>query len=219
MDSADAGLLVLRASLGLLVVAHGSQKLFGWFNGYGVRGTGGYFASISYPAGTLMAVLAGSVEAGGRVALAVGFLTPLVSFAFVALFVNVVWAGQGHTFRNHKQPYGIEYPVVLGVVSAIFALTGPGPIRLMPPWGRRLRPWLVRRGDPGWVRGGDPGAVAVSAGDHPVRRRGPGVRPSGIGPDRHGERQGIAGPRAHLAAVLDPDALRLFGPGQGRSSR
>jgi putative oxidoreductase len=51
MDAADAGLLVLRAFLGLLMVAHGSQKLFGWFNGYGVRGTGGYFASIGYRPG------------------------------------------------------------------------------------------------------------------------------------------------------------------------
>lgn len=64
------------------MVAHGSQKLFGWFNGYGVRGTGASFASIGYPAGNLMAVLAGIVEAGGGVALAAGFLTPLVSFAF-----------------------------------------------------------------------------------------------------------------------------------------
>jgi putative oxidoreductase len=92
----------------------------------GVRGTGGYFASIGYPAGTLMAVLAGSVEAGGGVALAAGFLTPLVSFAFVALFVNVAWAGHEHTFWNHNQPFGVEYPLVLGVLSAVFALTGPG---------------------------------------------------------------------------------------------
>jgi putative oxidoreductase len=126
MDAVDAGLLVLRAFLGLLMVAHGSQKLLGWFNGYGVRGTGGYFASIGYPAGTLMAVLVGSVEAGGGVALAAGFLTPLVSFAFVALFVNVAWAGHGHTFWNHNQPFGVEYPLVLGVLSAVFALTGPG---------------------------------------------------------------------------------------------
>jgi putative oxidoreductase len=74
----------------------------------------------------LMAVLAGVVEAGGGVAMAAGFLTPLVSFAFVSLFTNVAWAGHGHTFWNHNQPYGIEYPLVLGVVSATFALTGPG---------------------------------------------------------------------------------------------
>lgn len=73
-----------------------------------------------------MAVLAGIVEAGGGVALAAGFLTPLVSFAFVSLLVNVGWAGYAHTFWNHNQPYGIEYPLVLGVISAMFALTGPG---------------------------------------------------------------------------------------------
>jgi putative oxidoreductase len=144
MDAVDAGLLVLRAFLGLLMVAHGSQKLLGWFNGYGVRGTGGYFASIGYPAGTLMAVLAGSVEAGGGVALAAGFLTPLVSLAFVALFVNVAWAGHGHSFWNHNQPFGVEYPLVLGVLSAVFALTGPGAYSLDAALG-----WTTFFG-PGW---------------------------------------------------------------------
>jgi putative oxidoreductase len=126
MDPVDAGLLVLRVFLGVLMVAHGSQKLFGWFYGYGLRGTGGYFSSIGYPAGTVMALLVGLVEAGGGAALAAGFLTPFVSFVLVGLFVNVAWAGHAHSFWNHNQPYGIEYPLVLGAVAATFALTGPG---------------------------------------------------------------------------------------------
>ena len=124
--AADTGLLILRIFLGLLMVAHGSQKLFGWLNGYGVAGTGEYFESIGYPSGKLMAVLAALVEAGGGAAFAAGFLTPVVSLIFIALFVNVAWAGHGHTFWNHNQPFGIEYPLVLGVLSATFAYTGPG---------------------------------------------------------------------------------------------
>ena len=125
-NAVDAGLLILRVFFGLLMLAHGSQKLLGWFNGYGVAGTGAYFESIGYPNGRLMAVLAGLIEAGGGAALAAGFLTPFVSLIFVALFVNVAWAGHGHTFWNHNQPFGLEYPLVLGVLSATYAHTGPG---------------------------------------------------------------------------------------------
>ena len=55
----DTGLLILRVVIGLLFVGHGTQKLFGWFGGYGVKGTGGWLDSIGMKPGVAMAVIAG----------------------------------------------------------------------------------------------------------------------------------------------------------------
>ncbi|TME55298.1 MAG: DoxX family membrane protein, partial [Chloroflexi bacterium] len=59
----DAGLLLLRVVVGLLFVGHGTQKLFGWFGGGGIKGSQGYFQSLGYP--PAMAILAGMAETGG----------------------------------------------------------------------------------------------------------------------------------------------------------
>jgi putative oxidoreductase len=49
--------------------AHGAQKLFGWFGGYGFEGTGQWMASIGLTPGSAMAPLAGSAELFGGLAL------------------------------------------------------------------------------------------------------------------------------------------------------
>ena len=66
------GILLLRLVVGIAFVGHGTQKLFGWFGGYGPKGTGGFFASKGYRAPVLMAVAAGLSEAGGGTLLALG---------------------------------------------------------------------------------------------------------------------------------------------------
>src|SRR5262249_22033097 len=72
----DVGLLVLRLVLGLTLAAHGSQKLFGWFGGYGIAGTGGYFEQLGFRPGKVQAVLAGLSEFGGGLGVAAGPATP-----------------------------------------------------------------------------------------------------------------------------------------------
>lgn len=54
-----SGLLLVRLVVGLLLVGHGAQKLFGWFGGYGPKGTGGWMESIGIKPGVFMAVLLG----------------------------------------------------------------------------------------------------------------------------------------------------------------
>ena len=66
------GILLLRLVVGVAFVGHGTQKLFGWFGGYGPKGTGGFFASQGYRAPVLMAVVAGLSEAGGGALLVSG---------------------------------------------------------------------------------------------------------------------------------------------------
>ncbi|MCX4694967.1 DoxX family membrane protein [Streptomyces sp. NBC_01408] len=119
----DAGLLLLRIVLGLTMAAHGSQKLFGWFGGGGISGTGQFFTASGYPAGDAMAVLAGLTETLGGLALAAGLLTPLAAAALVGTLVNaIVVHGTGAFFA----PKGIEYELLLTAGAAALALTGPG---------------------------------------------------------------------------------------------
>ncbi|MFG2874341.1 DoxX family protein [Streptomyces sp. NPDC048337] len=119
----DAGLLLLRLVLGLTMAAHGSQKLFGWFGGGGVRGTGQFFTASGYPAGDAMAVLAGLTETLGGLGLAVGLLTPLAGAAIVGTLINAIAVhGAGSFFA----PAGVEYELLLTAGAAALALTGPG---------------------------------------------------------------------------------------------
>ncbi|MGW6915200.1 DoxX family protein [Kitasatospora sp. NPDC054939] len=119
----DAGLLLLRLVLGLTMAAHGSQKLFGWFGGGGLDGTGKFFTMSGYPAGDAMAVVAGLTETLGGLALAVGLLAPLAGAAIVGVMVNalaVTWGG------GFFAPKGSEYELLLTAGAAALALTGPG---------------------------------------------------------------------------------------------
>jgi len=119
-----AGLLILRAVVGVVLICHGTQKPFGWFGGHGPRNTGAFFESLGYRPGLLFTVVAGLSEAGGGVMLALGFLTPLAGAAVIGVMLNAAsslresgpWAIDG----------GWEYTVVLATVGASIALTGPG---------------------------------------------------------------------------------------------
>lgn len=61
----DIGLLILRLVVGLSFMAHGAQKLFGWFGGYGPKGTGGWMESVGIKPGVAIAVLSGLMELVG----------------------------------------------------------------------------------------------------------------------------------------------------------
>jgi putative oxidoreductase len=122
--SMDTGLLLLRLVLGLLLIGHGSQKLFGAFGGHGLDGTGGFFHSIGFRPGRPMALVAGVSEVGAGLGLAVGLLTPLAAAATVGtLFVassvhwkNGLWGQNG----------GFELPLFYSVAAVVLAFTGPG---------------------------------------------------------------------------------------------
>ncbi|MFJ3173677.1 DoxX family membrane protein [Streptomyces roseus] len=119
----DAGLLLLRLVLGLTMAGHGTQKLFGWFGGGGLSGTGQFFTASGYPAGDAMAVVAGLTETLGGLGLALGLLTPLAGAAVVGTMINAIAVhGVGAFFA----PKGIEYELLLTVAAAAVALTGPG---------------------------------------------------------------------------------------------
>ena len=125
----DAGLLLVRVVLGLLMAAHGAQKLFGWFGGYGIAGTGQFFEGLGFRPGRLHAVQAGLAELFGGLFLAAGFLTPVAAAAVVA--VMLVAAVSVHLKSGYfAHTGGYEYTLVLAAAALALAFTGPGAISL-----------------------------------------------------------------------------------------
>ncbi|MDO6720677.1 DoxX family protein [Psychrosphaera sp. 1_MG-2023] len=125
--TSDAGFaaLILRAPVGLILAAHGAQKLFAWFGGYGLDGTGQWMASIGLTPGYLMAMLAGSAEFFGGIALLLGLLTrpaAVVSAFTMLVAIVTVHLGNGLFMANN----GYEYGLVLFVVSIALAIQGGG---------------------------------------------------------------------------------------------
>ena len=120
----NTGLLVLRLVVGLLLVGHGSQKLFGLFGGHGLSGTGGWFHSVGFRPGRQMALVAGLSEAGAGILLALGLLTPLASAAVIG---TLVVAASVHLSAGlWGQNGGYELSLLYIVAAAALAFTGPG---------------------------------------------------------------------------------------------
>src|SRR6185369_3862065 len=80
----DTGILLLRVVVGAVMAAHGAQKIFGWFGGYGLKGTGGFFETLGFRPGVAFAAAAGLSELGGGILLALGFFTPFGSAGVLA---------------------------------------------------------------------------------------------------------------------------------------
>ena len=120
----NTGLLILRLVLGLLLVGHGSQKLYGLFGGPGLAGAGGFFHSLGFRPGRPMAIVAGTSEVGAGALLAFGLLTPLASAAVIG---TLVVAGSVHWAAGlWGQNSGYELPLFYATAAAALAFTGPG---------------------------------------------------------------------------------------------
>jgi len=119
------GLLVLRAVAGLVLAGHGAQKLFGWFGGYGIAGTGRFFEGLGFRPGPAFAAAAGASEFLGGLLMVIGFLGPvgpaLVLATMIVAAITVHW--QHGLFATAN---GIELPLLYAAVAVSLALTGPG---------------------------------------------------------------------------------------------
>lgn len=125
----DIGLLLLRLTIGLTLAAHGTQKLFGWFGGHGLDATGQALEGLGFHPGRRHALIAGLVETGGGLLLALGFLTPVAAaIVFSVMLVAGVSAHRKQGFFIASGGY--EYTLVLGVAGLAIAFTGPGALSL-----------------------------------------------------------------------------------------
>src|SRR5438270_999598 len=106
------GRLLLRLVIGVFFIGHGTQKLFGWFGGHGVEGTGQFFEGLGMRPGRHHATAAGVAEAGGGALIAAGLATPVAASAITATMltaINRVHLKNGPWVSNG----GYEYNAVL----------------------------------------------------------------------------------------------------------
>jgi len=125
----DLGLLIVRFVVGLTLAAHGAQKLFGWFGGYGLDSTGQFMETLGFHPGRRHAALAGLTETGGGVLLALGLLTPLGAalVASVMLVATITVHLKNGFFAAGG---GYEYNLVLAAAAVSLAFSGPGALSI-----------------------------------------------------------------------------------------
>ena len=118
------GLLLLRVVAGLTIAAHGTQKLFGWFGGGGLKGTAESFGKLGFRPAPLMALFAGLAETSG-VLFALGFVTPLAALGMAIVMLNAIESVHWKNgFFNGKGGY--EFNLQLLVIAVAIAAIGPG---------------------------------------------------------------------------------------------
>lgn len=121
----DTGLLVLRVVTGLAIASHGAQKLFGWFGGFGLKGTAGFFETIGFAPGVPFALAAGTGELVGGLLIAIGLfglIGPLMVTGVMLAAIVTVHLGNGFFAAAN----GFELPLLYAAAAAAFVFTGFG---------------------------------------------------------------------------------------------
>lgn len=125
----DLSLLILRASLGLIIAAHGAQKLLGWFGGFGFEGSMGFFTgTIGLP--YIVALLIILAESVGMIALALGLFSRLFSVSLILIMLGAIFTTHGQYFFmnwfNGQPSEGFEFHLLVIIMSLTVALNGGG---------------------------------------------------------------------------------------------
>lgn len=129
----STGLLIARLVFGIVMAAHGSQKLFGWFGGYGIAGTGSFFESLGFRPGQVMAVAAGLGEMTSGLLLASGLFGPIGPAVMLSVMIvasSLHWNNGLFAMTN-----GIELPLLYSAAAVTLALTGYGAYSLDAVFG------------------------------------------------------------------------------------
>lgn len=140
------GLLVLRAGLGVVLGAHGLQKLFGWWGGSGVTGLRNSLSDVGYQHADILAYVSAGGELVAGVLLVLGLFTPLAAAGALAFLINGLLATvsarpHAHTF-SFFLPQGHEYQITLIVMATAVILCGPGRYGLDARRGWAHRPFI-----------------------------------------------------------------------------
>lgn len=128
-SNAGFGALALRIPVGIIFIAHGAQKLFGAFGGYGLEGTGQWMESIGLAPGFLMALLAGSAEFFGGLFLLLGVLTRPAAIALAGTMVVAIFSVhfENGLFMSNN---GYEFALALLAASISLAFSGSGKVAI-----------------------------------------------------------------------------------------
>lgn len=140
------GLLVLRVGLGAVFLAHGLQKLFGWWGGQGLAGFKNAIAGVGYQHAEILTYCAAGGEIAAGVLLVLGLFTPIAAAGALAYLTNSVLAGMsaqhGHRSFPYFLPNGHEYEISLIVMAVAVILVGPGRYGFDAGRGWARRPFL-----------------------------------------------------------------------------
>jgi putative oxidoreductase len=140
----DVGILLVRVLFGAAIAAHGVQTVFGWFGGYGLKGTGGFFETLGFRPRGMFAALAGLSELVGGLLLVLGLLTPLGTAAVLAamLVAMVSVHVKNGVFATNN---GIEMAFLYAVAAVGIACTGGDAFSLDALLGLRFfaQPYVI----------------------------------------------------------------------------
>jgi putative oxidoreductase len=169
----STALLVARLVFGLGIAAHGVQKLFGWFDGYGLAGTAQFFEILGLRPGRVFAITAGLGETVGGALLVFGLLGPVgPALIMVVMIVAAiaVHAKNGFFVTNN----GVEVPTLYAMGAFVLAFAGPGAYSCDRMLGLL---WLSNAGT-AWIA---VGAALAGAGLNLAARRAPAPPPPAPG--------------------------------------
>lgn len=122
---------LLRLAIGIVIIPHGAQKAFGWFGGYGLDGTMGYFESLGIPA--ILGWLAIIAELGGGIALVLGFLGRVAAFGIACVMATAamlqhIQVGFFMNWSGQLQGEGFEYHILAVAICVAIMIKGSGPM-------------------------------------------------------------------------------------------
>lgn len=141
----EIGLSVLRWFVGLLLAAHGAQKVFGWFDGPGIQGWRGAMENMDLRPASLWAWLSAGIELLGGLLFALGALAPIVAAALIVnLLMAIALVHWENGFFNSNG--GFEFPLTLAVAALVIGLSGQGTYSLAPQGFAGLDPVLLFTG-------------------------------------------------------------------------
>ena len=127
---------LLRLTMGLILVPHGCQKLFGWFGGLGFEKFTDIFDKMGWHPAVFWVALVALTESVGGLLLAFGFLTRFAAAAIVIFMINAVWATSAKGFFWAQG--GMEYPILIGIVALVFLIKGGGRFSVDHALGKEL---------------------------------------------------------------------------------
>jgi putative oxidoreductase len=142
----NLGLLILRVGLGVVLVAHGVQKLFGWWGGQGLAAFKSSLSDIGYQHADILTYCADGGEIIAGLLLVLGLLTPLAAAGALAYQINGLLAGISGQANSGPFPFflpdGHEYDITLIVMAVAVILVGPGRYGFDAGRGWARRPFI-----------------------------------------------------------------------------
>jgi putative oxidoreductase len=124
----DVAVLVLRLIIFVVMFFHGTQKLFGWWNGRGLDGAEDFFRSLGFRPPRLIALVASATETLASILLLLGLVTPLAVAMLTGIYTNIAAIHVRNGLDSKK--HGFELELALFGGAAAIGLLGPGAISL-----------------------------------------------------------------------------------------